>query len=406
MKKNFFKMLIAASIVALFASLASAGIDTSFDAEHLREINSRRAANGLPPLALSETLCRAARIRAKEIMTSMSHTRPNGSSCFSALTEVSSYSFGTCAENIAGGPANGKGAVDAFMNSEGHRANILGFDVTRIGVAAYIPGSGDVNVSGYPIYWVEMFAASAPDAATDPTPAQGGVQYGADQMWRQGSGAEGIDIVVRAPLRGMLGVKFDGAALDPSNYTVASADAPYEGSTSVKILKRYIDFVRPGVHTISFVTSPDIAASARLTAVSVANDFSSGFSAGTLSWRQGDISPIKAVIRGLDTDQLVAVLIDSRVLASGIDYQATARQMQTSRGAQSELTVEIAPSCLETLAPGDHVLTLAFTNGYAERTFTTRAASDGPVTHSGGGGGCSSLPAFALLAVLAVARRR
>lgn len=121
-------------------------------AEVVRLVNAERAKEGLSPLETFDTLDQAAAIRAVEIVTKFSHDRPDGSSCFTALNETGAnrgaYTYG---ENIAAGNATAAATVEQWMNSPGHRANILNPDFTHIGVG-YASSSG-----GYRHYWVQMF---------------------------------------------------------------------------------------------------------------------------------------------------------------------------------------------------------------------------------------------------------
>jgi uncharacterized protein YkwD len=111
-------------------------------------VNQERAAYGLQALRLSASVTDAAMIRAKEIQSVFSHTRPNGSSFGTALKE-SQVSYRGAGENIAYGQPSAKAVVDAWMNSEGHRANILNADFTTIGVGHL--QNGGTN------YWVQLF---------------------------------------------------------------------------------------------------------------------------------------------------------------------------------------------------------------------------------------------------------
>ena len=111
-------------------------------------VNEERAKHGLQSLTYDSLVSSAANIRAKEIKSLFSHTRPDGRSCFTALDEVG-YSYRKAGENIAYGQKSAKEVMSAWMNSEGHRANILG-DYTYIGIGVY--------ESGGTIYWSQFFA--------------------------------------------------------------------------------------------------------------------------------------------------------------------------------------------------------------------------------------------------------
>lgn len=112
-------------------------------------VNQERAKAGLDKLSVSHPAQRAAQIRAKEIQTSFSHTRPNGSSPFTALEEQN-ISYRSAGENIAWGQKTPEQVMQGWMNSDGHRANILSKNFTAIGVGYYL------SESGVP-YWTQLF---------------------------------------------------------------------------------------------------------------------------------------------------------------------------------------------------------------------------------------------------------
>ncbi|MBR4211419.1 MAG: S-layer homology domain-containing protein, partial [Oscillibacter sp.] len=113
-------------------------------------VNEARAAENLPPLKLSDKLVQAAQIRAGELPELFSHTRPSGESCFTVLDEVG-VSWTAVGENIAAGQSTPAAVMDSWMNSPGHRANILSGDFGTLGVGM-CQSSG-----GYGVYWVQMF---------------------------------------------------------------------------------------------------------------------------------------------------------------------------------------------------------------------------------------------------------
>ena len=128
------------------------GTDGSQDAfanEVVRLVNEERAKAGLPALTVDRGAASAAQVRAKEIERSFSHTRPDGSSFNSALTEAG-VNFRGAGENIAYGQNSPEKVMEGWMNSSGHRANILNSSYTTIGVGHYQNASG-VN------YWTQLF---------------------------------------------------------------------------------------------------------------------------------------------------------------------------------------------------------------------------------------------------------
>lgn len=131
-------------------SSVSAGIQSSSAAsEVVRLTNSARSQNGYAALVEDGALSEAAAVRAREIARSFSHTRPSGASFSSALSE-SGVSYLRAGENIASGQKSASEVVKAWMNSPGHRANILNSSYSRI-------GSASVNIDGT-LYWVQLFA--------------------------------------------------------------------------------------------------------------------------------------------------------------------------------------------------------------------------------------------------------
>lgn len=115
----------------------------------LAEVNAARAQNGLSALTLDANMNRAAAVRAAELAQSFLHTRPNGSRGLTALNEAG-VSYRTAGENIASGQQTAQAVVSAWMNSSGHRANILSSSFGRMGV-------GQATI-GRRTYWVQLFA--------------------------------------------------------------------------------------------------------------------------------------------------------------------------------------------------------------------------------------------------------
>lgn len=114
-------------------------------------VNAARRDAGLSELELDADLCAAAQARAQEIAQSFSHTRPDGSSCFTILEEFG-ISYRAAGENIAMGQRTPEEVMDGWINSSGHRANILNGTFTSIGVGYYVDGAGAAH-------WVQIFQA-------------------------------------------------------------------------------------------------------------------------------------------------------------------------------------------------------------------------------------------------------
>lgn len=119
--------------------------------EVVRLVNVERAKENLSPLEIDEQLNNVAEIRAYEIVSSFSHTRPNGSSCFTVLAE-NGVTYRTAGENIAAGYTTPEVVVQNWMQSQGHRENIMNPKFTKIGV-----GHLFLSDTKYGHYWTQMF---------------------------------------------------------------------------------------------------------------------------------------------------------------------------------------------------------------------------------------------------------
>lgn len=122
-----------------------------FRQEVLHLVNIERQKVGLHALTYDAGLEEASQVRAVEIVQSFSHTRPNGSSPFTALKEAG-VQYRYAGENLAAGHLDAKEVVEAWMRSEGHRKNILSKRYTAMGLG-YMEAK-----SGYKYYWAQMFA--------------------------------------------------------------------------------------------------------------------------------------------------------------------------------------------------------------------------------------------------------
>ncbi|WP_418026278.1 CAP domain-containing protein [Paenibacillus sp. JJ1722] len=129
----------------------SAGSDaqlskSQFAAEVVKLVNNERSQKGLKPLASNAKLTEVALVKAKDMSTNnyFSHTSPTYGSPFDMMKKFGvTYTY--AGENIAMGQQTPQEVMKAWMNSQGHRENILKAEYTQIGVAYY---------NGY---WVQEF---------------------------------------------------------------------------------------------------------------------------------------------------------------------------------------------------------------------------------------------------------
>lgn len=110
--------------------------------------NQERAKNGLKPLALDTELSKVAREKSRDMQSKgyFSHTSPTYGSPFDMMKKFG-ISYRSAGENIAMGQRTPEEVVKAWMNSSGHRANILNSSYTHIGVGHVATGN----------YWTQMF---------------------------------------------------------------------------------------------------------------------------------------------------------------------------------------------------------------------------------------------------------
>lgn len=121
---------------------------SDYEKEVVRLVNEIRAENGLAPLTYDWELSRVARYKSQDMKDNryFSHTSPVYGSPFQMMKNFG-ISYRTAGENIAKGYASPQAVVNGWMNSSGHRANILNASFTRIGVGYVADGR----------YWTQMF---------------------------------------------------------------------------------------------------------------------------------------------------------------------------------------------------------------------------------------------------------
>lgn len=122
---------------------------SAYEAQVVSLVNAERAAAGLSPLAVNIEATKAARIRCQEQTVSFSHTRPSGARFSSVLDELG-ISYLGAGENIAYGQRSADEVMKDWMNSPGHRANILREEYTEIGVGCFQDTTGI-------LYWTQLF---------------------------------------------------------------------------------------------------------------------------------------------------------------------------------------------------------------------------------------------------------
>ena len=108
-------------------------------------VNAERDNAGLGNVSATSSLNQAAQKRAEEIVSSFAHSRPDGRDCFTVFGEYG-VTYMAAGENIAAGQGSPSAVMYSWMNSPGHRANILNASFTKIGVGYVSSGN----------YWTQM----------------------------------------------------------------------------------------------------------------------------------------------------------------------------------------------------------------------------------------------------------
>ncbi|MAU01606.1 MAG: SCP-like extracellular [Anaerolineaceae bacterium] len=122
-------------------------------------INAERVSAGCDPLQVNIKLVAAAQGHSEDMALNdfFSHTGSNGSSPGQRIAGQG-YSYSTWGENIAAGYGNAASAVNGWMNSSGHRANILNCNFEETGVGYYFL-SNDPGDENWRHYWTQVFAS-------------------------------------------------------------------------------------------------------------------------------------------------------------------------------------------------------------------------------------------------------
>jgi uncharacterized protein YkwD len=156
------RRLFAVLAVVVACSLAAADdkkdeLKLSKDEKALLELtNAERKAKDLDPLKPNAKLFAAARARAANMAKQEKLEHDLDGKGVAERVADAGYEPAGVAENIGWNFATPKGAVEGWMNSEGHRANLLGKDYTEVGLAVAKSAKGE-------LYWVQVFAKPVPD---------------------------------------------------------------------------------------------------------------------------------------------------------------------------------------------------------------------------------------------------
>ena len=118
-------------------------------------VNQERAKKNLNPVTMDKNLLECAMTRAEELTVYASHTRPNGSICFSAFPY-----FEDPSENLAINQGTPEGVMESWIESSGHYTNIMNSKNVSAGIGCY-------SQNGH-LYWIQCFSSHATEACTQP----------------------------------------------------------------------------------------------------------------------------------------------------------------------------------------------------------------------------------------------
>ena len=123
----------------------------SYQQQVLELVNKERSKNGLSPLTLDYSLSNVATKKSQDMINKnyFDHTSPTYGSPFDMMKQFG-ISYRSAGENIAKGQRTPQEVMNAWMNSAGHRANILNSSFTKLGV-------GIAKDSNGTLYWTQMF---------------------------------------------------------------------------------------------------------------------------------------------------------------------------------------------------------------------------------------------------------
>jgi uncharacterized protein YkwD len=129
------------------------GAESALEQQVVTLVNQQRASNGCKALAVNATLVTVARAHSQDMAVNnyFTHNSQDGTTPFERMT-AAGYSYSTAAENIAAGYSTAELVMNTWMNSPGHRANILNCSLTEIGVGYY-----QLSPSTYGTYWTQDF---------------------------------------------------------------------------------------------------------------------------------------------------------------------------------------------------------------------------------------------------------
>lgn len=213
---------------------------SAFEWEVLKLTNQERHKEGLALLSMPAVLQESCDVRAAELLTRLEHTRPNGQGPETAIPGT--FQWNIASENIAAGQRSPQEVVNGWMNSPGHRANILEANHGYLGVGV---------TSDAPYHWVQLFTDAA---ITSVTSSSGSLTFPSEEAMRGEylictgkNGVESylpIDVSVMIKSGSSYTMKLPGktVTLTVGTSTTPSAGTAYPSTQTVDLDGRKVSF--------------------------------------------------------------------------------------------------------------------------------------------------------------------
>ncbi len=176
--------LLCSVLPTAYALERSSGLAKE-ELEVLKIVNQERAKEGQEPLTSLPELQRATDIRAEELVEVTDHVRPDGSDWVTVFEGLQIPGYMWAGENVAAGQRGPAAVMSAWMNSPGHRSNILESHYTHMGVGYHYE-----KASMYGTHWVQLFYSNYYCSYTSMT-----VDFYTNESFDVGTGVEELGLV-------------------------------------------------------------------------------------------------------------------------------------------------------------------------------------------------------------------
>lgn len=231
-------LLTAAAMMLPTAGNLHCAAASATDAQKLKDsveifcsmCNDARVAQGMQELYIVPVLVNYAQVRAEELPVLFSHTRPDGSKCFSVMKN-DNFFYNASAENIAAGGYDAESTFRQFMNSSSHRKNILTDSYTHIGTGfCYDPdATPEPDKLCYGYYW-SMLLIGTYDMHDTPVVYEG--QYIPDRDPGDADGSKYIDAADASRIMQYSAERRAGADPMVTKQFLAAADVNGDGNVN------------------------------------------------------------------------------------------------------------------------------------------------------------------------------